>query len=80
MPGDQGRFTATPLLVVYAKPVPAFRLIGSAGLLRIDDEAVPLFRKKIHPRAGREIVGRLSAAVKHDNQGKPLSLITARDE
>jgi len=77
---DQRRFTAAPLLVARAKPVPAFGLIGSARLLRIDNEAVLLFRQEVHPRAGRKIVGRLGAAVKHDNQRKRLSLITARDE
>ena len=71
---DQRRFAAVPLLVARAKPVPAFRLIGSGGLLRIGDEAVLLFGQEVHPRAGREIFRRLSAAVKHDDQRKRFSL------
>ena len=78
--GDQRRFAAAPLLVARAKPVPAFRLVGSAGLLRIDHEAILLFRQEVHPGAGREIVRRLGAAVKHDHQGKRLSLRAAWDE
>jgi hypothetical protein len=32
---DQRRLPAVPLLVARAKPIPAFRLVGSTGLLRI---------------------------------------------
>ena len=78
--GDQRGFAAAPLLVARAKPVPALRLIGSAGLFGIDHEAVLLFRQEVHPGAGGEIVRRLGAAVKHDDQGKRLSLIAAWDE
>ena len=77
---DQRRLAAAPLLVARAKPVPAFCLIGSAGLLRIGHKAVLLFRQEVHPGAGGEIVGRLGAAVKHDDQRKLLSLRAARDE
>ncbi len=63
-----------------AKPVPAFRLVGSAWLLRIDHEAIPLVRQKIHPGAGGEIVRRLGAAVKHDDKGTRSSISAARDE
>ena len=72
--GDQRRFATTPLLVAGAKPVPTFRLVGSARLFGIDHEAVLLFRQEVHPGAGREILRRLGAAVKHDHQGKRLSL------
>ena len=37
--GDQRRFAAAALLVAGAKPVPAFRLVGSARLLGIGDHA-----------------------------------------
>lgn len=43
---DQRRLPALPLLVARAKPIPAFRLVGFIGLLRIDHEAIPLFRQK----------------------------------
>ncbi len=39
-----------------------------------------LFRQEIHPGAGREIVRRLGAAMKHDHQRKRLSLRAAWDE
>src|SRR5690242_21912328 len=68
------------MLVSRTKPVPAFRLVGPPGLLRIDHEAILFFRQEIHPGASREIIWRLGAAVKHDYQGKQLSLSAARDE
>ena len=78
--GDQRGFAPAPALVARAKPVPALRLVGSARLLGIDHEAVLLFRQEVHPGAGGEIVRRLGAAVKHDDQRKLLSLRAARDE
>src|SRR4051812_43402513 len=77
---DHRGLAPAPALVAGAKPVPALRLVGSARLLRIDHEAILLFRQKVHPGAGREIVRRLGAAMKHDDQGKPLSLTAAWDE
>jgi hypothetical protein len=77
---DKRRFTRASLLVGCAKPVPAFRLVCLPGLSRIDHEAILLFSDKIHPRAGGEIIRRLGTAVKHDDQGKRLLLIAARDE
>ena len=77
---DQRRFAAAPLLVAGAKPVPAFRLVGSARLFGIDHEAILLFRQEVHPRAGGEILRRLGAAVKHDHQRKRFSMSAARDE
>ena len=67
---DQRRLPAVPLLVACAKPIPAFSLVGSTGLLRIDHEAISLFRQEIHPGAGREIVRRLGATVKHGQARK----------
>jgi hypothetical protein len=64
---NQRRFTSVPPLVARAKPVPAFRLICSGRLLWVGDEAVLLFGEEVHPRTSRKIVGRLGAAVKHDN-------------
>ena len=78
--GDQRRFAPAAALIAGAKPVPALRLVGSARLLGIDHEAVLLFRQEVHPGAGGEIVGRLGVAVKHDHQGKRLSLRAAWDE
>src|SRR3954470_22515374 len=77
---DQRRLAAIPPLVPRAKPVPAFRMVGSAWLLRIDNEAFPLLRQKIHPGAGGEIVWRLGAAVKHDDEGTCSSFRAARNE
>ena len=68
--GDQRGFAPAAALVARAKPVPALRLVGSAGLFGIDHEAILLFRQEVHPGAGGEIVRRLGAAVKHDDQGK----------
>jgi hypothetical protein len=53
---DQGRLAAIPFLVAGTKPIPALRLIGSARLLGIDNEAIPLFGQEIHAGAGSEIV------------------------
>src|SRR5229473_1814920 len=77
---DKRGFTAAPLLVGRTKPVPAFRLVCLAGLCRIDHKAGLFFCDKVHPRTGGEIVWRLGAAVKHDDQRKRLPLIAAGDE
>ena len=77
---DKRRFTSAALLVGCAKPVPAFRLVCVAALCRIDHEARLFFCDKVHPRTGGEIVWRLGAAVKHDDQRKRLPLIAAGDE
>ena len=47
---------APPLLVLAAKPVPAFRLVGRGRLSRIDDEATPFLSQLVHARPGREVV------------------------
>ena len=78
--GDQRGFAPAAALVARAKPVPALRLVGSARLFGIDHEAVLLVRQEVHPGAGGEILRRLGAAVKHDDQGKRLSLRAAWDE
>src|SRR6478609_6160534 len=78
--GDHRGLAPAAALVARAKPVPALRLVGSARLLRIGHEAILLFCQEVHSGAGREIVRRLGAAVKHDDQGKPLSLTAAWDE
>ena len=77
---DKRGFTSASLLVGRAKPVPAFRLVGLAGLSRIDHEAILFLSDKVHPRAGGEIIRRLGTAVKHDDQRKRSLLIAARDE
>jgi|SRR5687768_12573232 hypothetical protein len=64
---DKRGFTSASLLIDSAKPVPAFRLICSAGLSGIDDKAVLFLGDKVHPGAGSEIIRRLSTAVKHDD-------------
>src|SRR4029079_1276425 len=77
---DQRGFPSAALLVGCAKPVPAFRLVGLAGLSRIDHEAILLLRHKVHPRTGGEIIRRLGTTVKQDDQWKRSLLIAARDE
>jgi len=77
---DKRRFASAPLLVGFAKPVPALRLVCLAVLCRIDHEAGLLFRNEVHPRTGGEIFRRLGAAVQHHDQRKRLALIAAGDE
>ena len=66
-------------LVGCAKPVPAFRPVGVAVLCRIDHEACLFFRDDVI-LAGREIIRRLGAAVKHHYQRKRLAPIAAEDK
>jgi poly(3-hydroxybutyrate) depolymerase len=54
--------------------------VGSLGLFGIDHEAILLVRQEVHPGTGREILRRLGTAVKHDDQGKRLSLRAAWNE
>jgi hypothetical protein len=77
---DQRRLPAVPLLVAGAKPIPAFRLVGPGRLLRIDHEAISLFRQEVHPGAGREVARRLGAVMKHDDQRKRFFLGAAWNE
>lgn len=77
---DQGGFAHTAALVVRTKPVPTLGLVGSAWLFWIDHEAILLFSQKVHAGAGGEIIRRLSAAMKHDDQSELLLLGAARDE
>ena len=77
---DQRGLACAALLVGGAKPVPAFRRVGVAALRRIDHEASLFLCDEVHPGAGGEIVRRLGAAVKHDDQRKRLPLIAAGDE
>ena len=82
LPGDardQRRLALAALLVARAEPVPALRGVGGGGLGRIGDEAGVLLGEHVHPRAGGEVVGRLGAAVQHDDQGDRLPTIAAGD-
>jgi hypothetical protein len=54
-------------------------MVRGGGLRRIDDEAVVLFGERVHARAGGEVVGRLRAAVQHDDQRERLPTIAAGD-
>ena len=74
---DQRRFAMATLLVARAKPIPALRGIGGGGLFWIRDQAGASLGECIHARAGGEVVGRLGAAVQHDDQGECLPVIAA---
>ena len=76
---DQRGLALAALLVARAEPVPALRGIGGGGLGRIGDQAGVLLGEHVHPRAGGEVVGRLGAAVQHDDQGDRLPMIAAGD-
>ena len=45
-----------------------FEALADGGLRRIGDEAAVLLGERVHARAGGEVVGRLGAAVQHDDQ------------
>jgi hypothetical protein len=48
---------------------------------RVGDQEVLLLRKRIHPGAGSEIVGRLSSTVQHDDERDGLiAPLATRDE
>ena len=56
------------LLFAAVEPVPASRRVGRCGLRRIGDEERVLLGAVVHPCAGREIIGRLGAAVQHHHE------------
>ena len=76
--GDQRGLALAALLVARAKPVPALGGIGGRRLGGISNQAGVLFAERIHTGAGREVVGRLGAAMQHDDQRQRLSAIAAR--
>ena len=65
------------LLIARVEPVPAPGGVGRLGLRRIGDEERLLLGEIVHPRAGREVVGRLGAAVQHHHEGQRLSVVAA---
>ena len=74
---DERGLASIALLVGRAEPVPAFLHVGRTGLPGVGDEAGPFFGRRIHARAGSEIVGGLGAAVQHDDQGHGLAMVAA---
>ena len=54
--GDQRWCTGAPPLIACSKLVPALRLVGYAGLFGLEHEAILLFRQKVQPNAGGEII------------------------
>ena len=70
---DQSGLPAITLLVTGAKPIPALLDVGGRRLVRIGDQEDLLLRQCVHPRAGSEIVGRLSASVQHDDERHGLT-------
>jgi hypothetical protein len=77
---NQGGLTAVALLVARIEPVPAFLRIGGGWLRGIRDKEDPLFGKLIHPRAGREIVGGLGAAMQHHDERELLATVLTWNE
>lgn len=78
--GDERRFATAALLVGWAKPIPAFRLVRFGPLRGVSHEAGLFFRDEVHARAGGKILRRLRVAVEHDHQRNGLSMIAARGE
>jgi hypothetical protein len=76
---DQRRFATVALLIAGIEPVPAPLRIGRLRLRRIGDQAAVLLGERVHPRAGGEVVGRLGAAVQHDDQRRRITPTGARD-
>src|SRR5947207_10366163 len=76
---NQRRLALAPDLIARTKPVPALGDVGGSRLLRIDDKAVVFLGAQVHPRARGKVVGRLGAAVQHDDQRQRLAAILARN-
>ena len=70
-------FSAIAALISWSKPIPAFGGVGGLCLFRIGDKTQKLLRDLIHLRPRGKIVGRLSATVEHDNEGKRSSRVGA---
>ena len=67
---QNGRLTATTLLVVVLEPVPAARRVGALRLRRVEHKKALFQRRLVHAGPGGEIVGVLRAAMQHDDQGQ----------
>ena len=65
--GDQRGLPMTAPLVFRSEPVPTSRRISSWCLFGVRYQTGQLFRMRVHPRAGREILRVLLAAVQHDD-------------
>ena len=76
--GDQRSLPATTPLVFRSEPVPTSRRISSRWLFGVRHQTGQLFRMRVHPRAGREILRVLLAAVQHDDQRHRLAAVAAR--
>ena len=71
--GDDRGLAGVANLIFGSKPVPALLAIRARGLRGIDDDESVLVGEGVHPRARREVVGRLRAAVQHDDHRHPLA-------
>ncbi len=76
-PRDQRRLALVAPLVALAEPVPALLQVRRTGLPGIGDQAGGLFGRLVHAGARGEVVGRLGAAMQHDDQGNRLPTIAA---
>src|SRR5579883_220517 len=77
--GNDRRLAAAPRLVGGQEPVPAFAGVGTAGLLRIDNNKLLLIRQRVHLRTGGKIRGVLCTAMQHhDKRSDGTHLIADR--
>ncbi len=77
--GDQGGLALAATLLGRLEPAPAARRVGRGDLLRPDDQAAPCLGGLVHPRAQREIRGRLAAAVQHHHQRRRPAVVRRRN-
>ena len=79
--GDQRWLAGVALLVGLIEPVPAFLRRSPAGSGRDRRRSSPQPRRHVHAGAGGKIVGRLGAAVQHDDQrARPMMAGTGDEE
>ena len=76
--GDQRGLAPAALLVARVEPVPALLGVGGGRLRRVGDEEAVLLGERVHLGAGGEVVGRLGAAVQHDQQRRRLLPVAER--
>jgi len=75
---DNGRLTATALLVAGAMPVPAAAEVRRRRLLWVEHQKTKLVGKIVHASADREVCSRLCTAVEHDHERQPPPRRTLR--
>jgi len=77
--GDDRGFTAPATLIANIKPIPTFLWVRSRALFGIGDQTRCLIGENVHVRATREVVGRLRAAMQHDDERTHLTMVAERN-